>query len=60
MKRHLVFRGASLVIVALATLFVLPSAFAILAGGNVRSPSLDPDDPQSGFFESRIVETGQP
>lgn len=35
----------------LATLFVLPSVFALLAGHKVRSPSLDPDDPASSFFE---------
>lgn len=40
-----------LALATLATLFVLPSAFAILAPREVRSPSLDPEDPASGFFE---------
>ena len=35
----------------LATLFVLPSVFAILVSHKVRSPSLDPEDPTSGQFE---------
>ena len=35
----------------LATLFVLPSVFAILQGGaSLRSASLDPDDPQSAHY----------
>ena len=33
------------------SLFVLPSAFAILAARKVRSPSLDPEDPPSKFVE---------
>ncbi len=41
-----------LALATLATLFVLPSAFAILASRKVRSPSLDPEDPASGFFEN--------
>lgn len=41
-----------LAMATLATLFVLPSAFAILARNQVRSPSLDPEDPTSGFFET--------
>ena len=36
-----------------ATLFVLPCVFAILAGKNVRSPSLDPDDPASAHYVNR-------
>jgi len=40
-----------LALATLATLFVLPSAFAILASQKVRSPSLDPEDPTSGLFE---------
>ena len=35
----------------LATLFVLPSVFAILVSHKVRSPSLDPEDQTSGQFE---------
>jgi multidrug efflux pump subunit AcrB len=34
-----------------ATLFVLPAVFAILASRKVRSPSLDPEDPESAYFE---------
>ena len=41
-----------LALATLATLFVLPGVFAILAGGKVRSPSLDPEDPASAHFES--------
>jgi hypothetical protein len=33
-------------------LFVLPSVFAILASRKVRSPSLDPEDSASGFYEA--------
>jgi multidrug efflux pump subunit AcrB len=40
-----------LALATLATLFVLPSAFAILTSRKVRSPSLDPEDPASSFFE---------
>ncbi len=36
-----------LALATLATLFVLPSFFAILTSRHVRSPSLDPDDPMS-------------
>jgi multidrug efflux pump subunit AcrB len=41
-----------LTLATLATLFVLPSAFVILASRKVRSPSLDPEDPASGFYEA--------
>ena len=41
-----------LALATLATLFILPSVFAILANRNVRSPSLDPEDPASGFYEA--------
>jgi multidrug efflux pump subunit AcrB len=34
-----------------ATLFVLPSVFALVAGKKVTSPSLDPDDAESAHFE---------
>jgi multidrug efflux pump subunit AcrB len=44
-----------LALATLATLFVLPSAFAILAGHKVRSPSLDPEDPTSGVYEKAPV-----
>lgn len=37
----------------LATLFVLPAVFAVLAGRRVRSASLDPDDPASSHFTAR-------
>ncbi|MBM3881993.1 MAG: efflux RND transporter permease subunit [Verrucomicrobia bacterium] len=36
-----------------ATLFVLPSGFAILASRRVRSVSLDPEDPESSYFDGR-------
>src|ERR1022692_3978595 len=39
-----------LVLATLATLFVLPSVFVILASRKVRSPSLDPEDSASGFY----------
>jgi multidrug efflux pump subunit AcrB len=41
-----------LVLATLATLFVLPSVFVILASRKVRSPSLDPEDSASGFYEA--------
>ncbi len=44
--------AGGLALATLATLFVLPSAFAILASRQVRSPSLDPEDPASGFYEA--------
>ena len=40
-----------LALATLATLFVLPSVFAILASARVRSPSLDPEDPASSYFQ---------
>ena len=40
-----------LAMATLATLFVLPSAFAILASRKVRSPSLDPEDSASDLYE---------
>jgi multidrug efflux pump subunit AcrB len=40
-----------LALATLATLFILPPFFAILAGRNRTSPSLDPDDPTSSHFE---------
>ncbi len=43
--------AGGLALATLATLFVLPGVFALLAGSKVRSPSLDPEDPASGFFE---------
>jgi multidrug efflux pump subunit AcrB len=41
-----------LAMATLATLFVLPSVFAILTSRKVRSPSLDPEDPTSEYFEA--------
>jgi hypothetical protein len=41
-----------LALATVATLFVLPSVFAILTGKTVRSPSLDPEDPASALFEA--------
>ena len=40
-----------LALATLATLFVLPSFFAIFTTKTVRSPSLDPDDSTSEHFE---------
>ncbi len=40
-----------LAMATLATLFVLPSAFAMLASSKVRSASLDPEDPGSPYFQ---------
>ncbi len=39
-----------LAMATLATLFVLPAVFALVAGPKVRSPSLDPEDPSSSHF----------
>jgi multidrug efflux pump subunit AcrB len=41
-----------LALATLATLFVLPAVFALVAGRKTRSPSLDPEDPASTYFES--------
>ena len=38
----------------LATLFILPPVFAILAGRNTESPSLDPDDETSPLHEKSL------
>jgi hypothetical protein len=41
-----------LAIATFATLFVLPSVFAVVQGrGSTRSVSLDPDDPESPNFD---------
>jgi multidrug efflux pump subunit AcrB len=39
-----------LVLATVATLFVLPGVFALLASSKVRSPSLDPEDPASSLY----------
>ncbi len=39
----------------LATLFILPSVFALLTTKNVQSPSLDPDDAASTHFQSAML-----
>ncbi|MBI5772846.1 MAG: efflux RND transporter permease subunit [Verrucomicrobia bacterium] len=41
-----------LALATVATLFVLPGVFAMLASRKVRSPSLDPEDPASTYFVS--------
>jgi multidrug efflux pump subunit AcrB len=41
-----------LAMATLATLFVLPSVFAILTSKKVRSPSLDPEDPASVYYQA--------
>ena len=43
-----------LALATLATLFVLPSVFAMLVSKRVRSPSLDPEDPASEFHEPTV------
>ncbi len=40
-----------LAVSTLATLFVLPAVFALLAAKRARSASLDPEDPESTLFE---------
>lgn len=40
----------------LATLFILPPIFAMLAGKNTQNVSLDPDDAASPVFEPRAVQ----
>jgi multidrug efflux pump subunit AcrB len=43
-----------LVLATLATLFILPAFFALLAGKRTRSVSLDPDDPDSELHSPAI------
>ncbi len=41
-----------LAVATLATLFILPSVFAVVQGrSNIRSASLDPEDPESAYHE---------
>jgi hypothetical protein len=41
-----------LVVSTFATLFIVPSVFALLMGRRVaRTPSLDPDDPDSSHYD---------
>lgn len=40
-----------LALATLATLFVLPSVFAMVASKKAQSASLDPDDPASAHYE---------
>jgi multidrug efflux pump subunit AcrB len=40
----------------LATLFLLPVAFAVLGGGRLQTASLDPDDPASRHYAPRAAE----
>ena len=44
-----------LVMATLATLFVLPAFFALLAGNRTRSVSLDPDDPESPLHSPNSI-----
>jgi multidrug efflux pump subunit AcrB len=44
-----------LAMATLATLFVLPSVFAILTSRKVRSPSLDPEDPASAYYQAPVA-----
>ena len=46
--------GGGLALGTLATLFILPPVFAILAGRNTESPSLDPDDETSPLHEKSL------
>jgi multidrug efflux pump subunit AcrB len=49
-----------LIFATLATLLILPAFFALLAGKRVKSPSIDPEDPESRYFsqESSVVSHG--
>jgi multidrug efflux pump subunit AcrB len=41
-----------LLVATFATLFVLPSVFCVVQGkSSTRSPSLDPDDPDSAYYD---------
>ncbi len=43
-----------LALATLATLFILPAVFAVVqARGGIQSASLDPDDPESTYFETK-------
>jgi multidrug efflux pump subunit AcrB len=45
----------------LATLFVLPSVFAVVMGkSSAQSPSVDPDDPESRYFKEVVPGDGNP
>jgi multidrug efflux pump subunit AcrB len=44
-----------LALATLATLFILPSFFAVLTTRKVSSPSLDPDDPTSEHFTNKTL-----
>jgi multidrug efflux pump subunit AcrB len=48
-----------LIFATLATLLVLPAFFALLAGRQVKSVSIDPDDPESRYFSQESRVTGQ-
>jgi hypothetical protein len=42
------------VLATVATLFILPAVFALLAGKKTSSASLDPDDDTGGYFEAAL------
>jgi hypothetical protein len=47
-----------LLVATFATLFLLPSIFAVVLGrSSTQSVSLDPDDPDSTYFEQRREQT---
>jgi hypothetical protein len=49
-----------LAVATFATLFVLPSVFAVgLTGAGTQSVSLDPDDPQSAYHEQSTEDRDQ-
>jgi hypothetical protein len=49
-----------LAVATFATLFILPSVFAVgLAGAGTQSVSLDPDDPDSSYHDQGSEDRGQ-
>src|SRR5262249_51853131 len=49
-----------LAVATFATLFILPSVFAVgLAGAGTQSVSLDPDDPESEYHDQASADTGR-
>jgi multidrug efflux pump subunit AcrB len=49
-----------LAVATFATLFILPSVFAVIQGwSGTRSASLDPDDPESGYFDRAGEQTAE-
>ena len=46
--------AGGLLVVTIATLFVLPAVFTLLAPSRFRSASIDPEDPQSPHFQKGV------